>query len=122
MDKHSKTPSTGSRKVLALKVKERSKSSPPPIPSSFSFDITIHLTKIDLKLDSINDLLLATHFYLDKTKDARKEINIDIARLRLRLDQVIKEATKIESKIHSTSDLLFSVITNQFTNPKDTTA
>lgn len=40
----------------------------------------------------------------------------------MKLDQVIKEATKIAEKIMATTDTLSISIANQFTNLKDTSA
>ncbi|PHU20264.1 hypothetical protein BC332_11415 [Capsicum chinense] len=88
------------------------KSSPYSVPNSSSPDIDIRLTEIDLKLDFIKDLFLASHFYLDKIKYVSMNTRTDIARLKLRLDQIIKEANKIAAKIQTTSDSLSSVITN----------
>ncbi|KAF3639530.1 hypothetical protein FXO37_23934 [Capsicum annuum] len=61
------------------------KSSLPPVPSSFLLDIVICLTEIDLKLDSIKDLFLASHFHHNKIKDISKKTSTDV-HLRLRLD------------------------------------
>lgn len=60
----------------------RSKFSRPSTLSSSSPEIAIRLTEIDLKLDSIKDLLLDSHFYHDKIKHVNKETSTDVARLR----------------------------------------
>lgn len=44
----------------------KSRISPPHVPSSFLFYVTIRMKKMDLKLDSIKDLLLASHILLTK--------------------------------------------------------
>lgn len=44
------------------------KSFPPLIPRSSFLDVTFHLIEIELKLDSIKDLRLASHFILIKIR------------------------------------------------------
>lgn len=80
------------------------------VPSSSSLDVTIRRAEIDLKLDSINNLLLSSHFYLNKMKDVSKKNSTDVACFRVRLDQVIKEAMKIAAKIQTTTDSLYYYI------------
>lgn len=72
----------------------RSKSSPPLVFNSPPPKIVIRLTEIDLMLDSIKDLLLASYFYLEKFKDVSKKTISNVALLRLRMDQLIREATR----------------------------
>lgn len=73
-------------------------------------DVDLWLMKIDSKLHSIKDLLLATPFQLDKIKYTRKKTEIDVARLRVKLDQIIKEATKNVAKIQVMVDTLSTII------------
>lgn len=95
--------------------------SPSPDPHSplLTPDIPAHLDDIDSKLDALRDLILASHLQLEKAKDATKETGANVARIHLKLDQVIKQAIKVATKIHACSDSLCAVITNQFTNLKD---
>lgn len=100
----------------------KSRSSPSLALSSSSFDVTLQIVKIDSKLDTIKDFLLATHFQLDKINDATKETSVDVVSLGVKLNQVIKKAMKIIAKIKATTYALSTTIVNQFTNLKDVTA
>lgn len=100
----------------------KSKSFSFSVPSSYLLNVTISQTGIELKLDSIKDILLGSHFYLDKIKDVSKETTIDVALIKVRLDQVIKKSAKIVVKIQTTTDSLSIIITTQFSNLKDFTS
>ncbi|KAF3616330.1 hypothetical protein FXO37_35123 [Capsicum annuum] len=78
-------------------LKFKSFSLPVSIPSSLN--VSICLIEIVLKLESIEDLLLSSHFYIYKIKDVSKKTSTNVARLKVRLDQVIKKVTKVFAKI-----------------------
>lgn len=59
---------------------------------------------------------------MKKNRESTKETGADVALMRIKLDQVIKEAIKVAAKICSSTDAFPTVITTQFTNLKDATA
>ncbi|KAF3658823.1 hypothetical protein FXO38_12981 [Capsicum annuum] len=61
-------------------------------------DVKLYLFEIDSKLDNLKDLFLATHLQHDKIKNTSKEAGTDVALLCVKLDQVIKESTKLVRK------------------------
>lgn len=85
-------------------------------------DVELHLLEIISKLDNMKDILSTTHFQLEKIKDTSKETKTDVARLHVKLDRVIKEATKLVAKIQATTDTLSTTIITQFMNLKNATA
>lgn len=62
-------------------------------------DLELHLLEIDSNLDTMKDLLFATHFQLDKIKDLSKETGTNVAYIHVKLNQVINESTKLIAKI-----------------------
>ncbi|KAK4723946.1 hypothetical protein R3W88_026725 [Solanum pinnatisectum] len=65
-------------------------------------------------VDSLKDLLLAAHFKIDNVKDVSKETGVDVARIRLRLDQIVKEAIKIATKGQAGSKAIFTSLASIF--------
>lgn len=80
------------------------------------------LFEIDSKLDNLKDLLLGIHFQLDKIKDRIKETRTDVACLRVMLDQIIKEVTKLAAKIQATIDTFSTTTVTLFMNLNDITS
>ncbi|KAK4730063.1 hypothetical protein R3W88_023051 [Solanum pinnatisectum] len=64
-------------------------------------DVMTKLTVMGKQVDSLKDLLLASHFKIDNVKDVFKESGVDVARIRLRIDQIVKEAIKIATKVQA---------------------
>lgn len=60
------------------------------------------------------DFLLATHFQMDKVKYVTWETCTDVARIRLKLDQVIKEVVKVANKVQATSTAVKTSISEKF--------
>lgn len=85
-------------------------------------DVKLCLLKINSNFEYLKYLLLATHLHLDKIKDTSKETKTDIAQLRVKLDQVIKEVTRLVAKSQATADTFSTTIVTRCTNLKDTTA
>ncbi|KAG5590772.1 hypothetical protein H5410_041286 [Solanum commersonii] len=77
-------------------------------------DVLTKLTVMGEQVDSLKDLLLAAHFKIDNVKDVSKETGVDVARVHLRLDQIMKEAIKISTKVQVGSKAIFTSISSRF--------
>uniref|UniRef100_M1DKC4 Uncharacterized protein n=1 Tax=Solanum tuberosum TaxID=4113 RepID=M1DKC4_SOLTU len=77
-------------------------------------DIMFKITKMKERFDSFKDLLLATHLQMDKVKNFTREIGADVDRIRLKLDQVIKETVKIANMVQDTLTNIKTSITKKF--------
>lgn len=64
-------------------------------------DLMTKLFAMSEEVDSLKDLLLSTHFKIDRVKDVTKERSVDVGSIRLRLDQTMKEAIEIATKVKS---------------------
>ncbi|KAH0645120.1 hypothetical protein KY284_033004 [Solanum tuberosum] len=77
-------------------------------------DVMTKMTVMDEHVDSLKDLLLAAHFKIDNVKDVFKESGVDVARIRLRLDQIVKEAIKIATKVQAGSKAISTSLSSRF--------
>ncbi|KAH0642177.1 hypothetical protein KY290_033776 [Solanum tuberosum] len=77
-------------------------------------DVLTKLTAMGEQVDSLKDLLLAAHFKIDNMKDVSKETGVDVARVHLRLDQIMKEAINIATKVQAGSKAIFTSISSRF--------
>lgn len=67
----------------------------PSIDAKLLDEILDGLNFPDGKLESLLDLLIGTYFQMEKVSVVTKETCSDVAKIRLKLDQVIMEAVKI---------------------------
>ncbi|KAG5595695.1 hypothetical protein H5410_036927 [Solanum commersonii] len=66
------------------------------------------------QVDSLKDLLLSAHFKINNVKDVTKETGIDVARIHLKLDQIVKEAIKIATKVQAGSKAISTSLSSRF--------
>ncbi|KAG5576567.1 hypothetical protein H5410_056701 [Solanum commersonii] len=64
-------------------------------------DIMTEPVAMGEQVDSLKDLLLAAHFKIDNVKDVSKETGVDVAQIHFKLDQIMKEAIKIATKVQA---------------------
>lgn len=74
------------------------------------------LTDLEAKVNKLKDLTFVTHFQMQKVSEATKEKSIDFSVIRLKLDQVIKEAIKVAPKIQANYVNLSMSLSNLFTS------
>lgn len=91
-------------------------------------DLVAKVSAMDAKFEALQDLLIATHYKFDqinesleKVKSVSKEAGTDVAKIRLKLDQVIKESVKVATKIQASSDAVTTKISDHFENLKTAT-
>lgn len=72
-------------------------------------------------MDSVKHLIAATHFQVEKVRDATKETSANVPCVRFKLDQVVKEAIKIANKIHPSTDAISTTISIKFSEMKNAT-
>uniref|UniRef100_M1BBD9 Uncharacterized protein n=1 Tax=Solanum tuberosum TaxID=4113 RepID=M1BBD9_SOLTU len=77
-------------------------------------DVMTKLTAMGEHVDSLKDLLLAAHFKIDNVKDVSKETGADVAKICPRLDQIVKEAIKIATKVQAGSKAISSSLSSRF--------
>ncbi|KAH0773574.1 hypothetical protein KY290_010711 [Solanum tuberosum] len=77
-------------------------------------DLMTNMTAMCEHVDSLKDLLLAAHFKIDNVKDVTKETGTDVARIRLRLDQIMKETIKIATKVQASSKAISTSLSSRF--------
>ncbi|KAG5581192.1 hypothetical protein H5410_051819 [Solanum commersonii] len=65
------------------------------------------------KVDSLKDLLLSAHVKINVVKDITKETGADVAHIRLRFDQIVKEAIKIATKVQASSKSISTSLTSR---------
>ncbi|KAH0644759.1 hypothetical protein KY284_032643 [Solanum tuberosum] len=61
-------------------------------------DLMTKLTVMSEQVDSMKDLLLFAHFKINSVKDVYKKTGDDVARIHLRLDQIVKEQSRLLPK------------------------
>ncbi|KAG5631568.1 hypothetical protein H5410_003285 [Solanum commersonii] len=66
------------------------------------------------QVNSPKDLLLSAHFKIDSVKDVTKETRVDIPRIRLKLDQIVKEAIKIATNVQASSKAISTFLSSRF--------
>ncbi|KAK4731241.1 hypothetical protein R3W88_024229 [Solanum pinnatisectum] len=74
--------------------------------------MSIIISKVS-DVDSLKDLLLAAHFKIDNVNDVSKEIGADVAKISLRLDQILKEAIKIATKVQAGSKAISTSLSSK---------
>ncbi|KAH0633214.1 hypothetical protein KY284_036000 [Solanum tuberosum] len=77
-------------------------------------DVMTKLTAMGEQVDCLKDLLLAAHFKIDNVKDVSKETGADVAKIRLRLDQIVKESIKIATKVQAGSKAISISLSSRF--------
>ncbi|KAK4726867.1 hypothetical protein R3W88_031784 [Solanum pinnatisectum] len=77
-------------------------------------DLMTKLTTMGEHVDSLKDLPLVAHFKIDNVKDVTKETSADVACIRLRLDQILKEAIKIAAKVQASSKAISTSLSSRF--------
>ncbi|KAH0646563.1 hypothetical protein KY284_034447 [Solanum tuberosum] len=77
-------------------------------------DLMTKLTAMSEQVDSLKDLLLSAHFKIDSVKDVTKETGLDVARIHLKLDQIVKEAIKIATKVQASSKAISTCLSSRF--------
>ncbi|KAG5581190.1 hypothetical protein H5410_051817 [Solanum commersonii] len=77
-------------------------------------DLVFSVTAMEEKVDSLKDLLLASHFKIDDVKDITKETSVDVANIRLRIDNIVKEAIKIATNVQAGSKGIATSLTSRF--------
>lgn len=65
---------------------------------------------------------MSSRFKLDLIQASTKQIGADVANLRIKMDQVIKEGIKLANKIRTCTDELSGTLTTQCTALKYATA
>ncbi|KAG5590133.1 hypothetical protein H5410_040647 [Solanum commersonii] len=78
------------------------------------YDLMTKLTAMSEQVDSLKDLLLSAHFKIDSVKDVTKETGVDVVRIHLRLDQIVKEAIKIATKVQAGSKAISTSLSSRF--------
>ncbi|KAH0765357.1 hypothetical protein KY285_001228 [Solanum tuberosum] len=77
-------------------------------------DVMTKLATMGGQVDSLKDLLLVAHYKIYNVKDVSKEIGADVARICLRLDQIVKEAIKIATKVQPVSKAISTSLSSKF--------
>ncbi|KAH0781719.1 hypothetical protein KY290_001317 [Solanum tuberosum] len=77
-------------------------------------DFMTKLATMGGQVDSLKDLLLVAHYKIYNVKDVSKEIGADVARICLRLDQIVKEAIKIATKVQPVSKAISTSLSSKF--------
>ncbi|KAG5571965.1 hypothetical protein H5410_061731 [Solanum commersonii] len=72
------------------------------------------MTTMGEQVDSLQDLLLASYFKIDNVKDVTKETGTNVARIRLRLEQIMKETIKIVAKVQASSKAISTSLSSRF--------
>lgn len=61
-------------------------------------------------MDALENLLLASHFQTDKIQVTGKETSLDVTKIRLKLNPIIKKTIIVAEKIHTASDTISTMI------------
>uniref|UniRef100_M1DQK8 Uncharacterized protein n=1 Tax=Solanum tuberosum TaxID=4113 RepID=M1DQK8_SOLTU len=77
-------------------------------------DLMTKLTVMSEQVDSMKDLLLFAHFKINSVKDVYKKTGDDVARIHLRLDQIVKETIKIATKVQAGSKAISTSLSSRF--------
>ncbi|KAH0673758.1 hypothetical protein KY284_024845 [Solanum tuberosum] len=77
-------------------------------------DLVSSVTAMKEQVDSLKDLLLSAHVKINVVKDVTKETAADVARIRLRFDQIVKEAIKIATKVQASAKSISTSLTSRF--------
>ncbi|MCD7465600.1 hypothetical protein HAX54_001608, partial [Datura stramonium] len=89
-----------------------------PPPTYHPAEIFAKLFAMKEKIASFKDIII-TQFSMKKLKNVAMEVGINIAHLRLRLDQIIKEAKKVVVSIQTRSEKLSNTISIKFDSMND---
>lgn len=92
------------------------------IPSDFHADILANLVAMNKKVESFNDKLISIQFQMEKIKDVTKETSSAVARIRIKLDRVIKEAIKVVTNIQASGEGIAVSLATKFDNLKEAVA
>lgn len=101
---------------------------PHSLVSKLFEDILEKFSEMDEKFEFLQDLLLATHFKMDRVNESMekvwaisKETGTDVANISLKLNQVIKKVIKVATEIQTSSEVVATSISNHFDNLKTAT-
>ncbi|XP_060200196.1 GDSL esterase/lipase At1g29660-like [Lycium barbarum] len=95
------------------------KSDPSVVSAECYADLLSKLSSMDAKIESIKDLIASTLFQVDKIRDTTKETGTDVSKLRVKLDDVIKEAVKLSAKLQASVGAMPERLTTPLTEMKD---
>uniref|UniRef100_M1DBY5 Uncharacterized protein n=1 Tax=Solanum tuberosum TaxID=4113 RepID=M1DBY5_SOLTU len=77
-------------------------------------DLMIKQSAMSEQVDSLKDLLLSAHFKINSVNDVTKETGIDVTCIHPRLDQIVKEAIKIATKVQAGSKAISTSLSSRF--------
>ncbi|KAG5595692.1 hypothetical protein H5410_036924 [Solanum commersonii] len=76
--------------------------------------VTITLSTMSEQVDSLKDLMLSAHFKIDSVKHVTKETCADVARNRVRMNQIVTEAIKISTNDQTGSKAFSTSLSSKF--------